>query len=112
MWYPPFPGPDGQKVKVPVAIKVIQQSRFSAEKGAEREMLEEAGIMAQMDHPNLVKLVGVCLSSEQMMLITPLYPLGNLLDYVQNNKARIGSAALLRWCTNIAAVRNIVKSGR
>lgn len=86
-------------MKYPVAIKVLQRATATAEK----EMLSEAGIMASMEHPFLLPLKGVCVG-RQLMLVTPLVPLGNLLDYVQNNKAKIGSVALLRWCMQIASV--------
>jgi L1 cell adhesion molecule len=66
-----------------------------------KEFLEEAYIMASVEHPNLLQLLGVCMTS-QMMLVTQLMPLGCLLDYVKNNKDRIGSKPLLNWCTQIA----------
>lgn len=37
-----------------------------------------------------------------MMLVTQLMPLGCILDYIRNNKDKIGSKALLNWCTQIA----------
>ena len=40
--------------------------------------------------------------TSQMMLVTQLMPLGCLLDYVRNNKDKIGSKPLLNWCTQIA----------
>lgn len=60
-------------------------------------------MMASVEHPNLVKLLAVCMTS-QMMLVTQLMPLGCLLDYVRNNKDKIGSKPLLNWCTQIAKV--------
>uniref|UniRef100_A0A5S6QD49 receptor protein-tyrosine kinase n=1 Tax=Trichuris muris TaxID=70415 RepID=A0A5S6QD49_TRIMR len=89
--------PEKEKVKIPVAIKVLHEANASAQ----QETLEEARIMASMSHPHLVQLIGVCIG-QQMMLVTPLMPLGNLLDYVQTNRTKIGSAALICWCTQIA----------
>jgi L1 cell adhesion molecule len=66
-----------------------------------KEFLDEAYIMASVEHPNLLKLHAVCMTS-QMMLITQLMPLGCLLDYVRNHKDKIGSKALLNWSTQIA----------
>jgi L1 cell adhesion molecule len=66
-----------------------------------KEFLDEAYIMASVEHPNLLKLLGVCMTSK-MMLITQLMPLGCLLDYVRKNKDKIGSKPLLNWCTQIA----------
>ncbi|XP_011198656.2 epidermal growth factor receptor isoform X1 [Bactrocera dorsalis] len=90
--------PEGENVKIPVAIKELLKAS-----GAEssEEFLREAYIMASVEHPNLLKLLAVCMTS-QMMLITQLMPLGCLLDYVRNNRDKIGSKALLNWSTQIA----------
>lgn len=53
-----------------------------------KEILEEAYIMASVDHPNLLQLLAVCMTT-QIMLVTQLMPLGCLLDYVRNNKDKV-----------------------
>lgn len=89
---------NGQKSKIPVAIKVLLELNTAE---STKSFLDEAYIMASVDHPNLLQLKGVCMTT-QMMLITQLMPLGCLLDYVRNNKDKIGSKALLNWSTQIA----------
>ena len=59
--------------------------------------------MASMDHPHLVRLLGVCLSPT-IQLVTQLMPHGCLLDYVHEQKDNIGSQLLLNWCVQIAKV--------
>lgn len=91
--------PEGN-VKIPVAIKVLREgTQQNSDK--EKDILEEAFIMATVDHPNVLKLIAVCMT-QQLMLVTQLMPLGCLLDYVRNNKDKIGSKPLLNWCTQIA----------
>lgn len=90
--------PEGENVKIPVAIKVLRDGTCP---NTNKEILEEAYFMASVDHPNLLKLLAVCMAS-QLMLVTQLMPLGCLLDYVRNNKDRIGSKPLLSWCAQIA----------
>ncbi len=90
--------PEGENVKIPVAIKVLNEGTTP---NANNEILEEAYIMASVEHPNLLQLLAVCMKSE-MMLVTQLMPLGCLLDYVRNNKDKIGSKPLLNWCLQIA----------
>ncbi|XP_055700755.1 epidermal growth factor receptor isoform X1 [Phlebotomus papatasi] len=90
--------PENESVKIPVAIKVLTEMSGSE---SSKEFLDEAYIMASVEHPNLLKLLAVCMTS-QMMLITQLMPLGCLLDYVRTNKDKIGSKALLNWSTQIA----------
>lgn len=90
--------PENENVKIPVAIKVLTEMSGAQ---SSKEFLDEAYIMASVEHPNLLKLLAVCMTS-QMMLITQLMPLGSLLDYVRSNKDKIGSKALLNWSTQIA----------
>ncbi len=79
---------------MPVAIKVVQQE---ASGKAQVEMLAEAGLMASMRHPHLLRLVGICLS-DGLQLITPLRPLGNLLEFLQKHERKLGSLDLMRYC--------------
>ncbi|KAK5642470.1 hypothetical protein RI129_008637 [Pyrocoelia pectoralis] len=90
--------PEGENLKIPVAIKVLREDTGV---NTSKEFLDEAYIMASVDHPNLLQLLAVCMTS-QMMLVTQLMPLGCLLDFVRNNREKIGSKLLLNWCTQIA----------
>lgn len=92
--------PEDENVKIPVAIKVLREGTGT---NANKDILEEAYIMASVEHPNLLQLLAVCMTS-QMMLVTQLMPLGCLLDYVRTHKDKIGSKPLLNWCTQIARV--------
>ena len=90
--------PEGENVKIPVAIKVLQDGTSPNQN---KELLEEARVMASVEHVCCIRILAVCMSA-QMMLITQLMPLGCLLDYVRKNKEHIGSKVLLNWCTQIA----------
>lgn len=90
--------PEHENVKIPVAIKVLREDTGA---DTNKDILEEAYIMASLEHPNLLPLLAVCMTS-QMMLVTQLMPLGCLVDYVRNNRDKIGSKPLLNWCTQIA----------
>lgn len=90
--------PEGENVKIPVAIKILQDGTSPH---LNKELLEEARVMASVDHICCLRIVAVCMT-EQMMLITQLMPMGCLLDYVRQNKSEIGSKVLLNWCTQIS----------
>ncbi|XP_033875035.3 receptor tyrosine-protein kinase erbB-4-like isoform X4 [Acipenser ruthenus] len=90
--------PEGETVKIPVAIKILNEATGPK---ANVEFMDEALIMASMDHPHLVRLLGVCLSPT-IQLVTQLMPHGCLLDYVHEHKDNIGSQLLLNWCVQIA----------
>lgn len=59
--------------------------------------------MAGVTSPYVCRLLGICLTST-VQLVTQLMPYGCLLDYVRENKDRIGSQFLLNWCVQIAKV--------
>ncbi|KAI2648842.1 Epidermal growth factor receptor [Labeo rohita] len=86
--------PEGEDVKIPVAIKVLREI---ASPKANKEILDEAYVMAGVDHPHVCRLLGICLTSN-VQLITQIMPYGCLLDYVRQNKDNIGSQTLLNWC--------------
>ncbi|KAF5890502.1 receptor tyrosine-protein kinase erbB-4-like, partial [Clarias magur] len=58
-------------------------------------------LMSSMDHPHVLRLLGVCMSPS-VQLVTQLMPHGCLLDYVHEHKDNIGSQLLLNWCMQIA----------
>ncbi|MEQ2161092.1 hypothetical protein GOODEAATRI_006201 [Goodea atripinnis] len=62
---------------------------------------QEAYVMASVTSPYVCRLLGICLTSA-VQLVTQLMPYGCLLDYVRENKDRIGSQFLLNWCVQIA----------
>uniref|UniRef100_A0A8C8BAC6 receptor protein-tyrosine kinase n=1 Tax=Otus sunia TaxID=257818 RepID=A0A8C8BAC6_9STRI len=94
--------PEGETVKIPVAIKILNETTGPK---ANVEFMDvrndQSLIMASMDHPHLVRLLGVCLSPT-IQLVTQLMPHGCLLDYVHEHKDNIGSQLLLNWCVQIA----------
>ncbi|XP_064166737.1 receptor tyrosine-protein kinase erbB-4-like isoform X2 [Anguilla rostrata] len=90
--------PEGESVKIPVAIKILNETTGPK---ASVEFMDEALIMATMEHPHLVRLLGVCLSPT-LQLVSQLMPHGCLLDYVHEHKDNIGSQLLLNWCVQIA----------
>ncbi|XP_020836941.1 epidermal growth factor receptor isoform X1 [Phascolarctos cinereus] len=90
--------PEGEKVKIPVAIKELREATSPK---ANKEILDEAYVMASVDHPHVCRLLGICLTST-VQLITQLMPFGCLLDYIREHKDNIGSQYLLNWCVQIA----------
>ncbi|XP_061549634.1 epidermal growth factor receptor [Phycodurus eques] len=97
--------PEGEDVKIPVAIKVLREA--TAPK-ANKEILDEAYVMASVEHPHVCRLLGICLTST-VQLVTQLMPFGCLLHYVKENKDNIGSQYLLNWCVQIAKGMNYLE---
>ncbi|XP_019749453.1 melanoma receptor tyrosine-protein kinase-like isoform X2 [Hippocampus comes] len=90
--------PDGEGVKIPVAIKVLREATSPK---ANKEILDEAYVMASVDHPHVCRLLGICLTSS-VQLVTQLMAYGCLLDYVRQHREHVGAQWLLNWCVQIA----------
>ncbi|XP_071394560.1 melanoma receptor tyrosine-protein kinase-like, partial [Centroberyx affinis] len=97
--------PEGENVKIPVAIKVLREATSPK---ANKEILDEAYVMASVDHPHVCRLLGICLTSS-VQLVTQLMPYGCLLDYVRHHRDHIGSQWLLNWCVQIAKGMNYLE---
>uniref|UniRef100_A0A3Q3X0G2 Receptor protein-tyrosine kinase n=1 Tax=Mola mola TaxID=94237 RepID=A0A3Q3X0G2_MOLML len=97
--------PEGEDVKIPVAIKVLREATSPK---ANKEILDEAYVMATVEHPHVCRLLGICLTST-VQLVTQLMPFGCLLDYIKENKDNIGSQYLLNWCVQIAKGMNYLE---
>uniref|UniRef100_A0A4W5MJP1 receptor protein-tyrosine kinase n=1 Tax=Hucho hucho TaxID=62062 RepID=A0A4W5MJP1_9TELE len=97
--------PEEENVKIPVAIKVLREATSPK---ANKEILDEAYVMASVEHPHVCRLLGICLTST-VQLITQIMPYGCLLDYVKENKDLIGSQCLLNWCVQIAKGMNYLE---
>ncbi|KAM4705113.1 epidermal growth factor receptor [Rhinophrynus dorsalis] len=100
--------PEGENIKIPVAIKELREATSPK---ANKEVLDEAYVMASVENPHVCRLLGICLTST-VQLITQLMPYGCLLDYVRENKDNIGSRHLLNWCVQIAKGMNYLEERR
>uniref|UniRef100_A0A672J1W2 Receptor protein-tyrosine kinase n=1 Tax=Salarias fasciatus TaxID=181472 RepID=A0A672J1W2_SALFA len=97
--------PEGENVKIPVAIKVLREATSPK---ANKEILDEAYVMASVDHPHVCRLLGICLTSS-VQLVTQLMPYGCLLDYVRHHRDHVGAQWLLNWCVQIAKGMNYLE---
>ncbi|XP_062985360.1 epidermal growth factor receptor [Elgaria multicarinata webbii] len=100
--------PEGEGVKIPVAIKELREATSPK---ANKEILDEAYVMASVDNPHVCRLLGICLTST-VQLVTQLMPYGCLLDYIREHKDNIGSQYLLNWCVQIAKGMNYLEERR
>jgi len=67
-----------------VAIKRLHLSEMTAE--TVKEFKREATIMASVNHPNTLRLYGVCLDSGSYSLVTPLMRKGSLYRLLHNGR--------------------------
>ncbi|KAF8096040.1 hypothetical protein N665_0319s0056 [Sinapis alba] len=61
-----------------IAVKRLNQEGLQGH----REWLAEINYLGQLDHPNLVKLIGYCLDEEQRLLVYEFMPRGSLENHL------------------------------
>jgi len=64
-----------------VAVKIMKEGSME-----ENAFIEEAEVMTKLDHPHLVRLLGVVTQTRPICIITEFMEEGCLLDYVRNNR--------------------------
>ena len=69
------------KEKIDVAIKMIKEGAMN-----EEDFIEEAKVMKNFEHENLVKLYGVCTRQGPVFIIQELMSQGCLLQFIRNRK--------------------------
>ena len=65
--------------------------------------LQEGVAMASMDHPYVVRLFGISMG-RQMMLVSQFVPLGSLLEFLRKHKERLNAKNMLTFAHQIAEV--------
>ncbi|XP_066520621.1 receptor tyrosine-protein kinase erbB-3a [Hoplias malabaricus] len=90
--------PEGDTVKIPVAIKTIQDK---SGKQTFNEVTDHMLAMGSLDHPYIVRLLGIC-PGDSLHLVTQLNPQGSLLEHIRKHKNSLNPQRLLNWCVQIA----------
>ena len=93
--------------KIPVAIKKIHIDSESTQS----ELLKEAEILRQLNHPHIIKCIGSCLQgSSYLKLVFELAKLGPLHKYLRDNQYAIEMDKIVKLCYQIALAMEYLAS--
>uniref|UniRef100_A0AAQ4RVT3 Receptor protein-tyrosine kinase n=1 Tax=Gasterosteus aculeatus aculeatus TaxID=481459 RepID=A0AAQ4RVT3_GASAC len=90
--------PEGDTVKLPVAIKTIHDR---TKRQTFHQMTDHMVTIGSMNHINVVRTLGIC-PGTSLQLVTQLSSQGSLLEHVRNSKNKLSPQRLLNWCVQIA----------
>ncbi|KAL0106639.1 hypothetical protein PUN28_015294 [Cardiocondyla obscurior] len=93
--------------KTEVAVKTCKVTLPDEQK---RKFLQEGRILKQYDHRNIVKLIGICVQKQPIMIVMELVPGGSLLTYLRKNASTITQREQLRMCKDAAAGMSYLES--
>ncbi|XP_024125674.1 ephrin type-A receptor 8 isoform X5 [Oryzias melastigma] len=88
------------KRDIPVALKTLKAGYTEKQK---RDFLAEASIMAQFDHPNVIRLEGVVTHSKPAMIITEYMENGSLDSFLRRHDGQFTIIQLVGLLRGIAA---------
>jgi len=75
------------------------------------DFLDEAAIMKEMRHPNLVQLLGVCTREPPFYIVTEFMSRGNLLDRLREaDRRELPEVILLYIATQVAAAMSYLEA--
>lgn len=88
---------DKSKTKVPVAIKVFSNYQAKFVNGFSKE----ANLLGNLNHPHLLRVVAICMSSNVNMM-TQLMPIGDMLHFLRKHTTNPKQNTIIRWSAQIA----------
>ncbi|XP_072880871.1 tyrosine-protein kinase Fes/Fps [Hemitrygon akajei] len=83
-----------------VAVKMCRENLPAEQKN---KFLMEARILKQYDHPNIVRLIGVCTQKQPIYIIMELVQGGDFLTFLRNEASRLTTKDLIKMAENAAA---------
>lgn len=90
-----------------VAVKTC---RVTLPEDHKKKFLQEGRILKQYDHPNIVKLIGICVQKQPIMIVMELVPGGSLLTYLRKNSAVLTESQLMNMCQDASAGMRYLES--
>ncbi|XP_037711553.1 tyrosine-protein kinase Fer isoform X4 [Drosophila subpulchrella] len=96
-----------KSTKLDVAVKTCRMTLPDEQK---RKFLQEGRILKQYDHPNIVKLIGICVQKQPIMIVMELVLGGSLLTYLRKNSNGLSNRQQMGMCRDAAAGMRYLES--
>ncbi|XP_034662493.1 tyrosine-protein kinase Fer isoform X3 [Drosophila subobscura] len=96
-----------KSTKLDVAVKTCRMTLPDEQK---RKFLQEGRILKQYDHPNIVKLIGICVQKQPIMIVMELVLGGSLLTYLRKNSNGLSARQQMGMCRDAAAGMRYLES--
>uniref|UniRef100_A0A671Q522 Tyrosine-protein kinase n=1 Tax=Sinocyclocheilus anshuiensis TaxID=1608454 RepID=A0A671Q522_9TELE len=84
----------------PVAVKACRENLPAEHKN---KFLMEARILKQYDHPNIVKLIGVCTQKQPIYIIMELVQGGDFLTFLRTEGHNLKTRMLIKMAENVVS---------
>lgn len=94
--------------KLWVAVKTLHKEHYQDNLA---EFLREASVMIKLDHPYIVKIIGIT-KGPPVGLVQELCPLGSLANYLNSHKDVIENNDINLWASQIAQGMEFLESKR
>ncbi|VEN38029.1 unnamed protein product [Callosobruchus maculatus] len=91
-------------------IVAVKTCRVTLPEEHKKKFLQEGRILKQYDHPNIVKLIGICVQKQPIMIVMELVPGGSLLTFLRKKSSTLTDGQLMKMCLDTAAGMRYLES--
>uniref|UniRef100_A0A182R136 non-specific protein-tyrosine kinase n=1 Tax=Anopheles farauti TaxID=69004 RepID=A0A182R136_9DIPT len=91
-------------------LVAVKTCRMTLPEEQKRKFLQEGRILKQYDHPNIVKLIGICVQKQPIMIVMELVAGGSLLMFLRKNATTLGQRQMMSMCRDAAAGMRYLES--
>lgn len=91
-------------------IVAVKTCRVTLPEEHKKKFLQEGRILKQYDHPNIVKLIGICVQKQPIMIVMELVPGGSLLTFLRKKASSLIEGQLMKMCLDAAAGMRYLES--
>ncbi|XP_056634585.1 tyrosine-protein kinase Fer isoform X2 [Diorhabda sublineata] len=91
-------------------IVAVKTCRVTLPEEHKKKFLQEGRILKQYDHPNIVKLIGICVQKQPIMIVMELVPGGSLLTFLRKKASTLIESQLMKMCLDTASGMKYLES--